>query len=85
MDVKHDFKRGDMVQMTRLGIKRSLKNVYYPKTEDSRGLFVRYDGGTFREGKHPAAIIDWYTGEHFPVFRRQSTRLDYLEPHGTPR
>jgi len=81
----HTYVKGDMVQMTRLGLARQYAGTLRAKTEDSRGLFVRYDGGSFAEGKKPKALIRWITGEHFPPYYEQLTRLDYIERHGAPR
>lgn len=79
------YAKGDMVQMTRWGLRKQYKGANRPKTEDTRGIFVRYDGGSFSNGKRPRAVIHWLTGEHFPPHYEQVTRLDYIEPHGTPR
>lgn len=83
------FKHGDLVQMTRLGIKRQAKGNgagYYPKTEKTHGIFLSYRGGNFGQpAKHPVALVRWSTGVANPEYRESLTRVDYLEPLGAPR
>lgn len=81
---KHAFNKGDMVQMTRLGLKRQRKDAMHPKTEDSRGTFLRWQGWSgVAMPKHRYALVRWYINGYRGV--EQLTRVDYLEPHGTPR
>lgn len=84
--INHLYAKGDLVQLTRLAVKRSLTTDHRTKTEQSIGQFVRYDGWVYAKPKHPTATIKWFTGrtEH-PVSYEQRVRLDYIEPLGTPR
>ncbi len=81
----HMFSKGDLVQLSRLGVRKQYKGTLRLKTEASRGRFVRYDGGSCVDGKYTRALIEWFTDEPFPPSYQQLTRLDYIEQSGTPR
>jgi hypothetical protein len=78
------FKKGDLVQYTRLGLSRSRPS-NHPKTEQSKGIFVRHEGWMYVEPKHKKALVKWYSDVSPTGFVEQLVRLDYLEPLGTPR
>lgn len=77
------FKKGDLVQYTRLGISRQRPS-NHPKTEQSKGLFMRHEGWMYAEPKHKKALVRWYA-DNPQGYVEQLVRLDYLEPLGTPR
>lgn len=78
--LKFDLKPGDLVQMSRLGISRQNSSGSHPKTEDTSGTLVRFRTYLYRQPKYPAAIVQWHHIEG-----ESETRIDYLEPLGTPR
>lgn len=80
------FQKGDLVQMTRLGLHRQKKGnaaARHPKTEKTTGVFVQYDGWVYEKPRHPTALVKWHL-DGYNSFE-QHTRVDYLEPLGTPR
>ncbi len=83
----HTFKEGDLVQPTRLYVKRQNRSTYpeHIKTDDTKGRFVRYNGFTYGpHSKHPTCTIAWYKSS-YPYEFEQRVRVDYIEPLGTPR
>ncbi len=84
----HTYSPGDLVQPTRLYVKRQNKATYpeHIKTDDTKGRFVRYNGHVYHErhAKHPTCMVAWFK-DTFPYEFEQRVRLDYIEPLGTPR
>lgn len=80
------FREGDLVQLTRLAVRRSKTTGHRTKSEATIGRFRHYDGWVRVKPKHPTATVDWFTGrtEH-PVSYEQRVRLDYIEPLGASR
>lgn len=73
-----DFEKGQLVQMTRLGLKRQKKSAV-PKTESTVGKYY----GPAKLGRY--VYIDWFASEPWDHMHRQVIRIDYIEPLGTPR
>lgn len=72
------LKKGDDVQMTRLGIKRQRPSMM-KRTEGSVGIFRRYSTcGRF-------CFVDWYCSEPWDHLQLMKHNVAYIEPLGTPR
>jgi len=80
--IKYGFKHGDIVQMTMFGISRQNSSGMRPKTEATRGKFIRERAYLYGAPKYPAAVVLWFFDDGD---RETETRIDYLEPADTPR
>lgn len=73
------YKKGDLVQVTGLYIKRQRGSSIGRKTEETRGIYY----GPAKQGRY--VYVDWFASEPWDHLHRQVIRIDYIEPLGTPR
>lgn len=81
-----NFKRGDLVQVSMLGIKRQRASTH-PKTVDTKGIYYgpARVKSLLRDRTRVEVYVDWFVSEPWDRLHRSAIDIDYLEPLGTPR